>query len=319
MTLGDPRGIGTEITVAALPAFLNEFPQVEVILLGADDRVAEATTTLSHPRVTGEGVGPAGGSDAVAGSVSVEAIRQGVATCLAGEATALVTGPVHKPSLHAAGVTTPGQTEFLQSLTGAPDVGMLMATERSRLEVPLRILLATTHLPLRDVADALDAPRLRGQLRLLADGLRHGWQIEAPRIALCALNPHASDGGLFGDEEALIMAPVVEELRREGLDLRGPIPADSVFRTLLTGDVDGIVVPYHDVGMAVFKTLAFGRGVNVTLGLPFLRTSPDHGTAFDIVGTGKASPDSTLEALRLAARLGPGLFQVGTSVSEGNK
>ncbi len=277
--------------------------------------------SLPETRVRTEATGTGGpsSSDLDAGRVSVEAIRRGVAHCLEGRATALVTGPVHKPSLRAAGIDTPGQTEYLKALTGSPCVGMLMATESSRVDVPLRILLATTHMPLRDVAAALTAERLSEQVQLLADGLERGWGMEEPRIALCALNPHASDGGLFGDEEARVLTPVVEALRATGLRLQGPVPADTVFQKLLDRDVDGVVVPYHDVGMAVFKTLAFGQGVNVTLGLPFLRTSPDHGTAFDIVGTGRARATSTLEALRLAARLGPGLNRVHGEISVGNR
>lgn len=127
--------------------------------------------------------------------------------------------------------------------------------------------------------------------------------MESPRLALCGLNPHASDGGLFGSEEAEVMAPAVQVLQDEAVDIRGPYPADTVFGRALAGEFDAVVAPYHDVGMAPFKTVAFGGGVNVTLGLPFPRTSPDHGTAFDLVGTGRADPTSTLQALRLAARL----------------
>src|SRR5690606_23798929 len=134
-------------------------------------------------------------------------------------------------------------------------------------------------------------------------GLARGWGIERPRIALCALNPHASDGGLFGDEEERILAPARDRLRAEGIDVHGPIPADTVFVRAIRGEFDAVVAPYHDVGMAAFKTAAFGGGVNVTLGLPFVRTSPDHGTAIDIAGKGIADPSSMLEALRLAIRL----------------
>lgn len=255
-----------------------------------------------------EDVGPnalgGGDADRAAGRVSLEAIRRGVEFCLRGEADALVTGPVHKPSLHAAGARFPGQTELLQSLTGAPRVGMLMATEASRAGPPLRVLLATTHLPLREVPEILSEALMVEQIRLLDGALRWGWEMDAPRIALCGLNPHASDGGLFGDEEARILAPAVRRLRDMGVQVEGPFPADTVFLRQLEGKADAVVVPYHDVGMAVFKTLSFGAGVNVTLGLPFLRTSPDHGTAFDLAGSDRADPSSTLAALRLASRIG---------------
>lgn len=244
------------------------------------------------------------GSERSAGLVSLAALEAGVRYCLSGRARGLVTAPVQKPALHAAGRDVPGQTELLQSLTGAPDVGMLMAAESSRLGVPIRILLATTHLPLRAVPDAVTTDRIVRQARLLDQALRTGWQMERPRLALCGLNPHASDSGLFGDEEARVLEPAVRQLRNEGIEIAGPLPADTVFLRLLDRRADAIVAPYHDVGMAVFKTLAFGHGVNTTLGLPFIRTSPDHGTAFDRAGTGTADPASTLAALRLAARMG---------------
>jgi 4-hydroxy-L-threonine phosphate dehydrogenase PdxA len=183
-------------------------------------------------------------------------------------------------------------------------VGMLMCAETTRLDAPLRVLLATTHLPLRQVPEVLTSELLEEQGALLAESLSEGWGIEEPRIALCALNPHASDGGLFGDEEARVLAPALEGLRNRGVAAEGPFPADTVFLRVLDGEFDAVVVPYHDVGMAVFKTLAFGRGVNVTLGLPFVRTSPDHGTAFDLAGTGRADPGSAVEALELAVRVG---------------
>jgi 4-hydroxythreonine-4-phosphate dehydrogenase len=138
---------------------------------------------------------------------------------------------------------------------------------------------------------------------LLDRALRADWGLAAPRLALCALNPHASDGGLFGDEEARVLRPALEAARADGVDVAGPLPADTVFSRALAGEFDAVVAPYHDVGMAAFKTVTFGAGVNVTLGLPFVRTSPDHGTAFDIAGTGRADASSTTEALRLAHTL----------------
>ncbi len=298
VTLGDPRGIGPEVVAEAAERIRDEHPKIEPILLGSNDDVA----SLAH-RFRVEAVGEFSGSLTSAGELSLAALRRGVEMALAGEVSALVTGPVHKPALHAAGVQAPGQTELLQELTGARTVGMLMAAESTRTGVPLRILLATTHLPLREVPAAVTDALLDEQTSLLDEQLRLRWGMDRPRIALCALNPHASDSGLFGDEEERVFAPAVERMQERGLDVTGPLPADTVFLLALEGTVDAVVVPYHDVGMAVFKTLAFGRGVNVTLGLPFVRTSPDHGTAFDLVGTGRADATSTLEALRLAGRL----------------
>ncbi|TVP43191.1 MAG: 4-hydroxythreonine-4-phosphate dehydrogenase PdxA [Gemmatimonadales bacterium] len=286
--------------VRAAELLLAERPDVEFHFLGA-----ESPGGLGAGSFPGsfESTGQVDGSELLAGHATVSALERGVAMAMAGEVGALVTGPVSKPALHAAGARYPGQTEFLRDRTGVQRVGMLMAAESSRAGVPLRILLVTTHLPLREVPAALTEATIISQVELLHESLLGGWKIAAPRIALCALNPHASDGGLFGDEEARVMVPAVAALRSRGLIVEGPFPADTVFHRLLRGEADAVAVPYHDVGMAVFKTLAFGAGVNVTLGLPFVRTSPDHGTAFDLAGTGRADPTSALEALRLALRI----------------
>jgi 4-hydroxythreonine-4-phosphate dehydrogenase len=192
---------------------------------------------------------------------------------------------------------------MLGELAGAADVVMMMAAERTALGGALRVILATTHLALREVPAALTPGLLVRQATVTSDGLRRLWGIERPRIALCAVNPHASDGGLFGDEEARIVEPALRTLVESGVDAKGPIPADTVFTRAVRGEFDAVVAPYHDVGMAAFKTAAFGAGVNVTLGLPFPRTSPDHGTALDIAGKGIADPSSMKEAMRLAVRL----------------
>jgi 4-hydroxythreonine-4-phosphate dehydrogenase len=241
--------------------------------------------------------------EAAAGALAASAIHAAVGLAMDGNVDAVVTAPIHKPALRAAGFDATGHTEILRDLAGVATVGMLMAAERTRLGPPLRVLLATTHLALRDVPRALDSGLLVRQGQLLHDALSGDWGIEAPRIAFCALNPHASDSGLFGDEEARVFAPALAALNEAGVDARGPLPADTVFGRALDGDFDAVVAPYHDVGMAAFKTVAFGAGVNVTLGLPFVRTSPDHGTAFDIAGRGVADESSMLEALRLAAQL----------------
>ena len=296
MTLGDPRGIGPEVAESASIRFLEEAPDVELHVVGSRDSRRPEGSILHD-------VGAWDGSAREAGRIAAESIRLAAALACDGTVAAIVTGPVHKPSLRFAGLEGSGQTEILGSLAGASSVAMLMAAEETRLGPPLRILLATRHLALRDVPTAVTEALLVEQTRLLHDGLRRLWRIGAPRIALCALNPHASDGGLFGDEEARVLGPAVRTCGELGLGLEGPFPADTVFARALAGDFDAVVAPYHDVGMAAFKTVAFGTGVNVTLGLPFVRTSPDHGTAFEIAGTGRARPDSMLAALRLAHRL----------------
>ena len=280
----------------------------------AADRIAslgrdEADLLLIGPEGMGrkgiayESVGVWNGSAESAGRIARASLEGAVRRALAGTLHAVVTGPVHKPALHAAGWSFPGQTQVLRELTGAAAVGMLMTAERTEHGPPLRVLLATTHLPLREAPGRLSASLLTVQTELLAQALRRGWRIEIPRIALCALNPHGSDGGLFGDEEGRVYLPALQELRRRGFSVAGPIPADTVFTRALRGEFDAVVAPYHDVGMAAFKTVSFGAGVNVTLGLPFVRTSPDHGVAFDIAGKGLADPSSMVEAIRLAVRL----------------
>jgi len=300
VTLGDPRGIGPEVAGAALDA-LDGRTRSSVVLVGPDG-------PLDAP-------GPTAGAkltDAEAGAFAVGSIERAVVMALSGEVHAVVTAPVHKPSIHAAGWNVPGQTEMLRTLSGSERVGMLMAAERTRLGSPLRVLLATTHLALRDVPAAVDTELLVGQTELLEQALESDWGMTSPRIALCALNPHASDGGLFGDEEERIYAPALARLRESGSKAQGPVPADTVFSRALAGEFDAVVAPYHDVGMAAFKTVAFGTGVNVTIGLPFVRTSPDHGTAFDIAGTGRADPSSMSQALRLAMRLAKTRFDTGS-------
>ena len=180
---------------------------------------------------------------------------------------------------------------------------MLMAAETTAANAPLRVLLATTHHALRDIPSLLTSELLTRQATLLDQSLRSEWGIAEPRIGLCAFNPHAGDGGLFGDEEERIYAPALAALKEAGVAVEGPVPADTVFTRALKGEFDAVVAPYHDVGMAAFKTISFGRGVNVTLGLPFPRTSPDHGTAFDLAGRNAADPGSMLEAMALALRL----------------
>ena len=296
MTLGDPRGIGPEVSARAVSRFLPEHPDVDLLMVGPEGFADGSVPFLS--------VGHWAGDEASAGAVAAAAIRSAAAMGLEGTVAAVVTAPIHKPALRAAGVAAPGHTELLQELAGVPDVGMLMAAESTPWGGPLRVLLATTHLALRDVPAVLSPELLVRQGRLLDRALRSDWGLDAPRIGFCAFNPHASDAGLFGDEEARVYAPALAELRGVGVDARGPFPADTVFTRALRGDVDAVVAPYHDVGLAAFKTVTFGGGVNVTLGLPFVRTSPDHGTAFDIAGRGVADESSMLEALRLAARLG---------------
>ncbi|GMR12124.1 MAG: 4-hydroxythreonine-4-phosphate dehydrogenase PdxA [Gemmatimonadota bacterium] len=295
LTLGDPRGIGPEVAVRAAKQFKEEDPDTRLLLIGPENMAPGGFDYCASD--------PWDGTQASAGAAAAAAIESAVELATAGQVAGIITGPVHKPALVEAGWHVPGHTEMLQQLTGSRRVGMLMCAEHTLLGPPLRVLLATTHVPLRDVAGLVTTELLVDQAELLAASLADAWDIPAPRLALCALNPHASDQGLFGHEEATVMEPAVEALRGRGVSAEGPIPADTVFSRALDGEFDAVVAPYHDVGMAPFKAVAFGHGVNVTLGLPFVRTSPDHGTAFDLAGTGTADPSSMVEAVRLAARL----------------
>jgi len=296
ITAGDPRGIGPEIIAKALSdPRVGAAADFQIIgHAGAAQGAAETFTT---------GYWSADDGPARAGALAGEAIRAAVGMALDGKIDAIVTAPIDKSALHAGGWNFPGHTEMLRDLTGVPAVGMMMAAERTVAGPPLRVVLATTHLPLRDVPAALTTDLLVEQAMLATASLRAWWGIAAPRVALCAFNPHASDNGLFGDEEERIYAPALERIGASNVLVSGPVPADTVFIRAIQGEFDVVVTPYHDVGMAAFKTVAFGSGVNVTLGLPFPRTSPDHGTALDIAGLGIADPSSMIEAILLAARL----------------
>ena len=300
ITLGDPRGIGPEVTARALAAAGTDGATVRVT--GPIECAADFRELCRYDALEGGAAGLAPGRAAGL------AIERAVGRALAGEVDAVVTAPVHKPALEHAGYL-PGHTEMLMALAGAPRVGMLMCDEGPGGEdtrPAKRVLLATTHIPLASVPDSVTADLLVSQTRLLAAALRSDWRIPAPRIALCALNPHASDDGLFGTEERDVYGPALSALADGRLSVTGPVPADTVFGRAFGGEFDAVVAPYHDVGMAAFKTAAFGQGVNVTIGLPFVRTSPDHGTAFDIAGKGVADPASMIEAIRLAVRLARG-------------
>ena len=295
VTLGDPRGIGPEVAARALAAAGTG--RDTAWILGPAECECDFSG-LGRYEAVGEGAG------LDPGRAAGLAIERAAELALAGAADALVTAPVHKPALAAAGFH-PGHTEMLMALAGAAEVGMLMCDEggEAGARPAKRVLLATIHIPLRGVAEALTEDLLVSRTLLLGRALKRDWAIPEPRIALCALNPHASDDGMFGTEERDVYGPALERLAGGPCAVTGPIPADTVFVRAFRGEFDAVVAPYHDVGMAAFKTAAFGRGVNVTIGLPFIRTSPDHGTAFDIAGRGMADPSSMIAALRLAIRL----------------
>ncbi len=238
-----------------------------------------------------------------AGEAAGRALEEAIRWAREGRVDGIVTAPLSKTALRRAGWEVPGHTELLRDRFGVSEVTMMMTAERTPLGGPLRLALLTAHLPLRDVPARLTEELVTTRTRIAARALRDWWGIDRPRLAFAGLNPHASEGGLFGDEEERVLAPAIERLADEGgIEVDGIRPADTVFRRCLEGAVDLVVVPYHDVGLAVLKTIALETGVNVTAGLPLPRTSPDHGTAMDIAGRGEADPSSMAEAVDLCVR-----------------
>lgn len=292
LTLGDPRGIGPEIVAKALGdpriAAPGAFPQaggpVQWHVVGPTGTGVDVRESVGAWVPTGE----AAHDLAMAGRFAGEAVARAARLALEGALDGVVTAPLDKAALLAGGFDYPGHTEMLAAIARVP-TAMMLASDR------LRVVLATTHIALRDVPSALTRDALEQAFTITRDGLRDDFGIGAPRIALCALNPHAGDSGRFGTEDDTLLAPVAR-----ACGMAGPFPADTVFVRAMRGDFDAVIAPYHDVGMTAIKVASFGSGVNVTLGLPFVRTSPDHGTALDIVGQGIASADSLVQAMRLA-------------------
>jgi len=279
VTLGDPRGIGPEVVAMAM---------ADATVQAACDIIAVGPlgTVVLPDEVIGEW---ADSGEAVAGRLAGRAVARAVELVAGGSADGIVTAPLDKHALLLGGYDYAGHTEMLAALTGVP-VAMMLASRT------LRVVLATTHIPLRDVANALNAATIERVARTTIAGLQQWFGIPSPRVALCGLNPHLGDGGRFGNDDDEILRPAAS---RSGL--LGPYAADTVFVRAIRGEFDAVIAPYHDVGMTAIKVASFGSAVNVTLGLPFPRTSPDHGTAQDIAGTGTANPGSMIEAMLLAA------------------
>lgn len=313
VTLGEPAGIGPDI-VAAVAA--EQWP-VELVVIGDPEllreRASRSGTAIEisryrpnvppAPSATGSVVAaecrlrePSNpGELNVANSACVvETLERACDGCMAGEFAAMVTAPVHKAVINDAGIPFSGHTEFLAARVNAPLPVMLLVAG------DLRVALVTTHLPLRDVADAIDARRLYETIHVLNDGLDSWFGLAEPRITVLGLNPHAGESGHLGVEEQQVIAPVLNRLRAEGLRLAGPLPADTAFTPPHLRETDAVLAMYHDQGLPVLKHRGFGHAVNVTLGLPIIRTSVDHGTALDLAGTGTADTGSLRAALELA-------------------
>lgn len=323
LTLGEPAGIGPDIAIAAwlrrreldLPVFYligdTDFLAARARTLGLDAAVAEAspaTAAATFPDalpVVASGVRATarpGHPDESSAPAAIAAIRQAVAHVVDGRAGAVVTNPIAKSVLYRAGFSHPGHTEFLAQLAAAADgavphpVMMLWSPE-------LAVVPVTIHLPLREAIAQLSTDLIVRTARIVAAEMQARLGIPRPRLALSGLNPHAGEDGTLGTEDRDIVAPAVEALRRDGIEARGPLPADTMFHAAARRTYDCAICMYHDQALIPIKTIAFDDGVNVTLGLPFVRTSPDHGTAFDIAGSGRANPSSLIAALRLAARM----------------
>ncbi len=308
LTCGEPAGIGLELAEKAwqilgdsLPFFLIADPDhlpgavpATVIQSPSEalDLCATSLPVLAHPFF---GRATPGTPDPANAESVVDVIARATDLAISGEASAICTSPIHKKALKdGADFAWPGHTEYLAYLGGVDRVVMMLASDQ------LRVVPTTIHIPLSEVPAALTPDLLADTIRITAQGLKTQFGIAQPRIAVAGLNPHAGEGGAMGHEDATLIAPVLDALRTEGFDIAGPLPADTMFHAAARARYDVAICAYHDQALIPIKTLDFDRGVNVTLGLPFIRTSPDHGTAFDIAGTGQANPSSTIEALRMA-------------------
>jgi 4-hydroxythreonine-4-phosphate dehydrogenase len=323
LTLGEPAGIGPDITLAAWrrraelglppfylladPAFIARrveriAPDTPLAVVEPAAALAAFATALPLVDIAVPVSAEPGRPDQSSARAALAAIRRAVADVHAGAAAAVVTNPVAKNVLYRSGFPEPGHTEYLGKLaeeaTGvsARPVMMLWSPE-------LAVVPVTIHLALKDVIPRLSESLVVETARIVARDLRERFGIARPRLAIAGLNPHAGEDGALGDEDLTVVRPAVERLKAEGIDARGPLPADSLFHRAARASYDVALAMYHDQALIPIKTLAFNHAVNVTLGLPFVRTSPDHGTAFDIAGTGRADPASLIAALQLAARL----------------
>ncbi len=313
VTMGCPAGVGPEIILKALG---HSFPEdLDLLILGDPEILKERARVLGcdpPPVIQGpdtpfEGAAiwplshlpevKPGKPDKETARAMVRYIREGVTLCLQGALAGLVTCPISKTALRLAGEPFPGHTEMLASLTGAKEVAMAFYGDK------LKIVLVTIHVPFSQVPALLSETKILSVSRLAYRFLKEDLGLHSPRLALSALNPHASEGGLFGDEEARLLEPAVRRAQTEGLPLEGPFPADSLFFRAVSGEFDLVVALYHDQGLIPFKLLHFRDGVNLTLGLPIVRTSVDHGTAYDLAGKGVADEASLVAAIRLAYQM----------------
>jgi 4-hydroxythreonine-4-phosphate dehydrogenase len=297
ITVGDPAGIGPEVVSAALRAGAARRASVRVYGdAAALERAGGVPRDVTLRNFSSADV-TAGAPDPAAAHGIVEAIRCAARDCLTGELDAMATAPISKHIIGQAGYSFPGHTELLEEVAGSGRAVMLLVGGK------LRVGLATIHCPVREVPGRLSTADLKETLTIMDRDLRVRFAIPSPRIAVCGLNPHAGEDGRFGDEETEIIRPAIDAVRSRAIDAAGPFSADSLFHRAVAGEFDAVLGMYHDQALGPLKLHAFGKAVNVTLGLPLIRTSVDHGTAFEIAGQGRADPGSMIEAIRLGVAL----------------
>lgn len=315
VTSGEPAGVGPELCLRlgelGLPARIVVLADRELLSCRAE----QCGLSCAFPAYgeTGDKAGvellhlplrapsEAGKLDPANAAYVLDLLDRALVGCQRGEFAAMVTAPVHKGVINDAGTPFSGHTEYLAEKTTTPRVVMMLAGDTP--QGPLRVALATTHLPLRDVADAITDAVLEQTLRILHTDMRRKFGIAEPRVLVCGLNPHAGEDGHLGREEIDVIGPVLDRLRQEGMRLTGPLPADTLFTPPILAQGDCVLAMYHDQGLAALKYATFGHGINVTLGLPVIRTSVDHGTALGLAGSGRADPGSLFEAVRQALRM----------------
>ncbi|HHT9129756.1 MAG TPA: 4-hydroxythreonine-4-phosphate dehydrogenase PdxA [Candidatus Brocadiaceae bacterium] len=320
ITAGDPCGIGPEIILKALEtqSIRNLANYLIIGNKGVFDRTARSLKipltyqTISHLTKIDDvkhpiSLLPVSGfnsnitkqkrATAEGGEISVQCVIKGINLAMSGYIDALVTAPICKEAIHLAGYGYPGHTEMLHIFSGAKRVVMLMVGGK------LRVAFVTTHIALKDVPQSITVEDVLGTIAITDSGLRQYFDLKMPRVAVCGLNPHAGEEGLFGDEERRVIIPAIEKAKKKGIQCEGPVSADTVFYKSLKGVYDAVIAIYHDQGAIPLKLHAFETGVNITLGIPFVRTSPDHGTAYDIAGKGVADPRSMMEAIKIAVKM----------------
>lgn len=326
VTSGEPAGIGPELCLRLAEGSAHPRFSARLVVLGDKELLAERarllgarvtlrdwrTDALPEPEtldvlhVAADAASVPGRLDPVNSRYVLRLLDRALAGCLSGEFAAMVTAPVHKGVINDAGIPFTGHTEYLAEKTHTAQVVMMLAGG------DLRVALATTHLPLRDVPAAVTRESLERTLRILHSDMHRRYGIAQPRILVAGLNPHAGEGGYLGDEEITVIAPVLEKLRAEGMRLIGPLPADTMFTPPLLAQGDCVLAMYHDQGLTALKYATFGNGINVTLGLPIIRTSVDHGTALELAGTGRADPGSLFTAVEQAVAMADAARRAGS-------